>query len=74
MVGSNASTTPMLRAACTTIMEVAPAASRAAKTSGARRAARRPRQATTAKPASTAMAPMKPSSSPTIAKMKSVCG
>ena len=39
----------MLMAACTTIIAVAPAARKAAKASGRRRAARRPRQATTAK-------------------------
>ena len=74
LVGTRASTTLTLMAACTTSIAVAPAARNAEAGSGARRAARNPRHATIPNPRTTPNAPRKPSSSPTMAKMKSVWG
>ena len=74
LVGSSPSTTLMFTNAWMTIIIVRPSARNAPKLSGARMAVRNPRHAITQKHATTRVAPMRPSSSPMTAKMKSVCG
>ena len=64
LVGSNPSTTLMLKNAWIATMAVRPSARNAPKRSGARIAARSPRQAITPKQASTIVVPINPSSSP----------
>ena len=73
LVGKSPVTTPRFTIVCVARSTVIPSARYAPKASGARSPIRSPRQTRTAKRATTATAPMKPSSSPTIAKMKSVC-
>ena len=72
VIGKDAVTTPMLMSACTVIILVTPVASRHAVASGAFIAALYPRHARKKKSAIMAVQPMKPSSSPAMAKMKSV--
>ena len=71
--GSSPTTPPMLTAAWATTQTVIPAARSVPNRSGARSAARIPRTANAANSPRTASVPMRPSSSPMTAKMKSVC-
>jgi len=70
--GITAVTTAMFTMACSTNQQVTPRAIRLAKRSGAPLAMRNPRQATIANNPSTTSVPIKPSSSPTTAKIASV--
>src|SRR5262249_26463256 len=72
LVGSAPVTTPMFTGVCVASITVSPRARCAPKGSGARSPTRRPRQMSTAKRPTTAVAPTRPSSSPMMAKMKSV--
>ena len=72
MTGRTAMTAPMLSSACTTTQVVMPTARSMPKRSGARSAAMIPATPITTKPQITEAAPSMPSSSATIAKMKSV--
>ena len=71
--GAIPSTANRLTAACPQTRVVSPAASRFPKGSRQFRAIRNPAQAKTANAAITAVVPIRPSSSPTIAKIMSVC-
>ena len=73
MTGSRPSTAPMLTSAWPMIQAVTPAVAIRTKGSSLRTASRKQAQASTANSASTASVPTRPSSSPMIAKMKSVC-
>jgi hypothetical protein len=73
VVGMTPVTAITLMNACMQIHEVMPPASRAPNRSGARSEARTPRHARKRNAPSTATVPIRPSSSPMIAKMKSVC-
>ena len=72
VVGRTLVTAAMLMKAWMQIQPTIPPASRAPKASGARIEARTPRQPSRKKAVMTARQPMSPSSSPMIAKMKSV--
>ena len=72
VTGSTPTTEEMLMLACRTSQAVIDAASRRPKMSAAPIAMRMPSSARPAKPRSRTSAPIRPSSSPTIAKMKSV--
>jgi hypothetical protein len=69
VTGRIASTTPMFRNACPQIQTTIPVARSAPNVSGACLATRRPRRAITMNAPITTIAPKKPSSSPTTAKM-----
>jgi hypothetical protein len=70
--GSTPITAPMLTTAWTTIQAVMPVAARRANRSGTRRAIRRPAKASPPYMAVTHSVPTSPSSSPMVAKMKSL--
>ena len=72
VTGSSPTTEEMLMLACRTSQAVMEAASRRPKMSAAPMAIRTPRNARPARAASRVRAPSSPSSSPTMAKMKSV--
>ena len=63
LVGISPSTTLMFTNACTATIVVSPSARNAPNASGARSATRRPRHVMTQKHSSTAVAPIRPSSS-----------
>ena len=73
VIGIRPVTAPRLMIVCSPIHPVMPAAIRRPKVSGAAIAIRTPANRSTANIASTNSAPSRPSSSPTIAKMKSEC-
>ncbi len=73
MTGSRPTTAPMLMTACPTTHTVAPAAISAPNRSGARSAARVPSTPKATNSPITRKQPISPSSSPMMAKMKSVC-
>ena len=73
LVGSNATTTLMLKNACTRIVTVSPNARKRANGSVDSTAARSPRYPRKQKSPTVQSAPIKPSSSQTLAKIKSVC-
>ena len=64
----------MLKNAWNAIIVVKPRATKVPNRSGARIAARRPRQVITQKQATTTVEPTRPSSSAMTLKMKSLCG
>src|SRR5581483_7527682 len=72
VIGSMPMTAPMLMIACTTTQAVTPDATSMPNRSGARVAVRTPNTARAANRATMRMAPSRPSSSPMMAKMKSV--
>ena len=72
VIGRTPITAPMLTVACMTIHAVMAAAPRRQKTSGARRAIRSPAKASPPYRKVTHSVPTSPSSSPMMAKMKSV--
>src|SRR5438067_13538857 len=71
--GSELVITATLTNACNVSMHVSPVANNLANGSGACQAMRKPRQDKMPKSSSTPMQPTKPSSSPMIAKIASVC-
>ena len=73
VIGMSPVTAPRLMMVCRPIHPVMPAAIRRPNVSGAAIAMRMPANSSTANIASTKSAPSRPSSSPTIAKMKSEC-
>ncbi len=73
VTGSSPTTAPMLITACAITHTVTPAASSEPNRSGAGIAMRTPSTANTANRPSTRKHPIRPSSSPMMAKMKSVC-
>ncbi|OPZ63451.1 MAG: hypothetical protein BWY85_01694 [Firmicutes bacterium ADurb.Bin506] len=73
VMGMEPVTTAIFMAACNVIMHVIPAASSEPKVSGALNDALNPRAPTTAYSNKTKPVPRRPSSSPMMAKMKSVC-
>ncbi len=72
--GSSPVTTPALISACPASKTVSPQPSTVPNASRARSAMRNPRQVSRTKRAMTSKHPNRPSSSPTTAKMLSVCG
>ncbi len=74
LVGSAPVTTPRFTMVWVASMMVRPRPRNAPKASGARSPMRRPRQMSSANRATMIAAPSRPSSSPMIAKMKSVYG